>query len=218
MDPNDGRAKVFCLTAACLAIVLAGCSPSSPDLVSDDGRVHIPSLSVKEKARLAHEAAETSWAAIVAAHPNAERPSVEFVRFVLPNEWAEGRVECLAEYGIAATIDADGGVAYRAQKSQEQSVDVANYACDVMYPMDPVATQRLNESQVAHLYNYYIGDLSTCLRSKGVPVTMGPSLAVFAETLYGDDSWSPYAAVADDDDWEALNRECPQTPDGLYGE
>lgn len=53
----------------------------------------------------------------------------------------------------------------------------------------------------------------------GHPVSDPPTRQSFVETYGSTDTWTPYSDVAPgtNEEWYALNKKCPQMPEGLYG-
>jgi len=198
-----------------LLVALVGCAAEAPPKAPNE--VTLPTLSAEERSASAAATLELAWSDVIASHPSAIRPETEFVRFVFPNEWAETRAQCLNDAGLAATVSSDGGVELRVASGQGEVTELAKFVCAAQYPMDPIANEDLNESQLALAYWYYTHELRDCLEGEGIQVDNVPSLAVFKQHFYTDDSWSPYASVPEGVDWEGLNSRCPQAAPGLYG-
>lgn len=154
-------------------------------------------------------------------HPDAELPTPERVRFILPEEWATTMQECLANQGFQSTVSGDGGLEYEGVPTEQAlALNVANYSCSLQYPVDPRYTAELSAYQLEYLYEYYVLDLVPCLEEEGVSVSEPPSFQKFRDTWETEDAWSPYSSVdpGSQSKWDQLNKTCPQNPDDLFGE
>lgn len=196
-------------------LILGACTEAAPS-VRQAPDVIVPELSNIEKSSLTAQLLDTRWSALLLDHPEAVRPEVALVRYVWPSEWPQTQVACLQEQGVDATLAEDGSVALTALTAQKEATDLANYVCEAMYPLDPVANLPLNDSQLAYVYWYYTGPLTACLEHNGVAVDEPPSLAVFKQDFYSDRFWSPYGSIGDSDDWNLLSNKCPQAAPDLY--
>lgn len=151
---------------------------------------------------------------------------VEFERYISPDEYAAVMVPCLTEQGIPAHPLPDGGVGYGdIPPDQALQQREALYRCMVRFPTNPLFNQPLNNDQLRRLYDYLVGDLTTCLEDQGYSVPPPPSVETFIDSYYapGADVWSPYPIddprLDQEEEWYRLNQVCPQSPpfEDLYG-
>jgi hypothetical protein len=157
---------------------------------------------------------------ILADYPGTDMPEPTFVRLVTLAEWPEVFASCLQEAGWDVQVSPDGGVGATVLQGQDLPYRLDSYACNVMYPIDPVYEQPLGNEQLEFLYDYQTGELTECLRAHGIHVDEPPSLQTFIETYLEPDSWNPYNDVDSGlvaNDWNELNAECPQVPKELRG-
>lgn len=209
------RRDVAALSAMiAVAVMVAGCSGGGPPPPP-------PQLSEQEVDAAYADFLDQSWQRVESQFPDAERPDVERVRFIDQSEWAEVIVACLVEQGVDAKVSNDGQGGYESQGvvGQELSMAIAAYVCDAKYPVDPSLTQPLTDAELDYLYNYFVDVLNPCLEREGIEVTEPPSRQAFKDSLLTVDSWTPYLAVdiRGQEEWNRLNRACPQSPPGLRG-
>ena len=195
---------------AILALALAGCSgePSSP---GDD----IPTTDVLLASQL-----EDYRNGVLGLYPDAALPEVEIVALVASTEQPQRLVTCLSEAGYEADIASDGGITLPAVTSaQEESMFIALYTCQSMYPIDPQYLDPLTEEQIREVYDYYVEQLTPCVEERDIPVEPAPSFETFTETFGTDAQWHPYANVVglSHQDLDEILTACPQLPPGFEG-
>lgn len=210
---TTARITIAGLVVLGVSFGVAGCTPSTHQILPT---VH--KLSVEEKATYLATRFESMEEALVAQYPSAELPDVETVRLVTLDEWPRDHSQCLTDQGFPSTFDEDGSIQTEVPAGQEQAKASAEYVCEVRFPLDPQFDQPLNSSQLNYLYNYYVGDLTSCLNRRGIETLDPPSLQVFKSTYYSEGSWLPFAPqrIAQAD-WGEITNECPQLPKGLFG-
>jgi hypothetical protein len=195
---------------------LTGCSTAAPHAQPPK----LAAMSSTEKDRLNAVHLNESWTELVSQFPNAEKPNPvpTRVRYVTLDDWPQANASCLTDQGFAATVSPDGGVGTHVAPGQEEASALATYVCDVEYPIDPKFNEPLVKSQLAYLYSYYVSELTPCLQKAGFSVPDAPSLQTFEDTYNSSNPWAPYAEVkVSGDKMTRINKECPQTPTGLYG-
>lgn len=83
------------------------------------------------------------------------------------------------------------------------------------FPPEPNKTK----AEIGELFDYYVTTTSECVRDLGYRVGDPPSRDSYIEDYYtAEVLWSPYSEVPDDisqEDWDTLNRDCPQAPEGV---
>lgn len=217
--PARRAARVLVAGAALLSILLAGCATDDPS-----GRLGPPTEADlapvdKEGAYESLRAELTTSMSMV--YPNAELPTPERVRFILPEEWAITMQACMSEQGFGSTPSDDGGLEYDGvPESQALAFEIVKYACNLMYPIDPRYTAELSSYQIQYLFEYYVLDLAPCLEREGIVVAEAPSLQRFRDTAGTASMWAPYNSVvfASQEEWDRINTVCPQGPSDLYGD
>ena len=198
-----------------LAVVLSGCTAPTLGPLPPP-----PEMTDAERSASYEDGLDSSWESIASEYPEAVRPDVEFVRFIDKDEWAKVMVDCLIAEGMHAKLGTDGGIESFAPTGQAMAMDVARYVCNVKYPTDPALNLPPTEAELAYLYDYFALVLNPCLQAEGYEVTEPPSRQVFLDTYGTADMWSPYRWVKPDggqDEWERINRACPQGPPGFRG-
>lgn len=202
--------------ALAVAVVagLAGCTgsatPPSPT----------PTLTGEQANAATVAARDEAWAMVHDQFPDAIRPDVAVVRTVLPNEWNSAVADCLADQGFIVKVTPDGGVeSGEIKPSQQEPYAVAFYTCQASYPLDPIYLVPLNDEQLAFLYAYDRDTLAKCLENEGYQVPARPSEQEFVQNYEQTGGWAIYSMVTPGsaDDWYAINKKCPQFPEGLYG-
>ncbi|PWB96435.1 hypothetical protein DF220_00185 [Salinibacterium hongtaonis] len=155
---------------------------------------------------------------MVSQHPNAQRPDVELIRYVQPNESASAQADCLIAAGfVNTTVTPDGGVVTDfGSAAQAEPFAIAGYTCRVQYPLDPKYTAPLTNAEVMFIYDYFVEELTPCLESEGFSVTAAQSRGKFAETYESGTAWHPYEGVIEstttNEQWWSINARCPQMP------
>lgn len=204
-----GEKAVTALVAGVLlAAGLAGCSTPAPQVTVDEYTF----------AELL-ERRDSSLEALARSMRLEDPPDVEFVRFVARNEMGETIAACLGEVGIEAQASSDGTgflILGNPPPSQGRFIDESIYACFAKYPVDPRYHVELSDSQYRVLYDYFVGELTECLREHGeIVADDAPSFETFKES-YAQTGWSPYSQELvlslDDTRLNVLLSECPQAP------
>lgn len=193
-------------------------------LTSCSTEIRPPELSDVTEADLARQAEVDNQRALdtlLEAYPDADVPEVDRVRFVDLNEHPQAMADCLTSEGFVSEADVEAGsYSVSAPAGQEISLAVATYVCSLRYPINPRSTMPLNDDQIRFLYEYYVQVATPCLAEEGYDVPPPPSLQTFIGS-YEQGVWQPYALVVEaatsDEEWQRINRLCPQTPSGLYG-
>ena len=165
---------------------------------------------------------------------NMSLPPVDaaFVRFVHPDDAGSVLAGCLREQGFEATVEWDGGVSYGSQSADQQpAMLVADFRCDVMFPVHPKYTMKHTETQIRIVYDFYVNELVPCLRAEGYDdIRPAPTWESFLSTYHSKEPhWFPFDAVskrqeqlaADNGgvlpanshaEWRRINEACPQGP------
>lgn len=188
---------------------LAGCAATggSPDSASTMQRVR--------------EGLDSQWELVAATDPTLERPEVELVRLVSPEEWPRVIADCLRTQAFPeATVTPDGGVTPgEIAREQLGAYQIANYTCNAMFPLDPKYSEPLDDAQLRMLYDHYAGPLTACLEGLGLSVGNPPSFELFVETFTTESTWNPVALAVGTSAraYEQVYAECVITPAGLYG-
>lgn len=208
---------LWSLLAGAAVFLLVGCQSMQ--------RTPIPTLAPLDEAQfeqLIQDTLQDRSDALTSRYPGLQVPHVERVRIVSPMEWAQTIAECVTDKGFSAKATPDGGVAFDGvPNDQGQALDLANYECSVMYPMDPRYSTPLTDQQIDYLYEYYVYDLTPCLENEGFAVAESPSRQSFRDTYGTQDMWSPYTDVGDglsESAWYHIQELCPQTPEYLFGQ
>lgn len=204
-----------------LALLLAGCSTEIAKPIR-------PDTSAAALATQATADRERALADLHREFPEAVVPAVETIRFVALSEWPEANASCLREEGYDAEAGIDG-VATAAPPGQEEPFAIAiaiaianaNYVCALKYPVDPRWNIELNEDQIRYIYDYVTQIMTPCVQAEGYDVPPAPSRESFIATYLTDSPWNYYGLVAQattsQDEWEYINRKCPQGPSDLNG-
>jgi len=150
--------------------------------------------------------------------PNAVLPEVERVRFVDLSEHNYAMADCLTAAGFTAVGFWDGYQTGSAE-GQELPLALATYECQAKYPINPRVMVQLNDDQLRYLYEYYTQIATPCLNEEGYDVPPAPSLQNFVGNYGQPGSWQPFWLVETktNEEWEAINKKCPQTPKELFG-
>jgi hypothetical protein len=154
---------------------------------------------------------------VVAEFPDAEKPDTVPVRSVSRHEWAAAVVACLHAAGYPGASEVGAGLAVDSgtvPDAQREAFVIANYVCEMQYPVHDPVPRDLDASQVAVLYAYFVDRLRVCVQEHGVAVSEAPSLEVFRETFNQPEGWNPLNEVPPAR-WEAVASACEQYPDGL---
>jgi hypothetical protein len=139
-------------------------------------------------------------------------------------KWFEGTgeeydaavVTCLTAAGWDAVANQYGVSVPSVTVDQREEFERARDACDRQIgklPPEPNKTK----AEIGELYDYFVTTAAECVRDHGYRVDDPPSRDTYIEDYYtADVLWSIYGAVPDDmsqQDWETLNRDCPQDPE-----
>jgi hypothetical protein len=198
--------------SAVLALVLGSCSTEIAKPIR-------PDTSAAALATQATADRERALADLHREFPDAIVPEVKTIRFVALTEWPESNAACLREEGFSAEA-MDGGVSTAAPPDQEEPFAIANYVCALKYPVDPRWNIPLNEDQVRYIYDYVTQIMTPCVKAEGYDVPPAPSRESFISTYLTDSPWNYYGLIAQatsQEEWEYINRKCPQGPSDLYG-
>ena len=117
------------------------------------------------------------------------------MRFALPNGWGFLMQRCMIELGFDAyTYSRIGGFTNGLNRASSVGQEgLAWYHCSQDFPEVDVVHTRLEEPQLAALYEYYATWLVPCLEANGVRVVEVPSYAEFSEPDAGRPGWwNPY--------------------------
>jgi hypothetical protein len=160
-------------------------------------------------------------------------PETEIVRVLAPEEQGEVWQDCMREAGYEVSVTSDGGLvpASNLPVDQRDAYELADYTCHAQYPVDESLYPQFGDAQVEVLYRYYVDEQLPCLEDEGLEVGEPPTFETFRESWVSSGSglhategtWHPYGvidlALLSDDEWEALNVACPQSPsnDVLFG-
>ncbi len=103
---------------------------------------------------------------------------------------------------------------------------MANFVCIASYPVEEIYRTPHSEAQLGRIYDYFVGELASCLQKRGfdVDVSDAPSRQAFIEAYYQPGAlaqWTPYEVVVNsnpsEQEWYDTQRACPQSPEDLYG-
>ena len=154
-------------------------------------------------------------------------PETEIIRVIVPEEQPEVWQACMTEAGFVVSTTPDGGLAPPQDLPDEQraAYSVADYVCHAKYPVDAAMFRSFGEEQIRATFDYYVDVLTPCLEEHGITVGPPSSWATFRSSWISDGrggfhaseaTWFPYtwvdAEAVSDEQWEELNRECPQPP------
>lgn len=160
-------------------------------------------------------AADELWQRVVSQFPSAQRPEATVVREVGLSEWPAEQTRCLTEAGFEARV-VDDSVSSTVPHGQEEAHALAQYVCEVSYPLRSSDALPQSDEQLRELYVYFVDELVPCLEGLGYNVGPVPSLTAFSERYYGEDPWTPYVVVGPmvpPGDFAAVSAACPQSPE-----
>lgn len=133
---------------------------------------------------------------------DAPPPDIEVVRWTdTLADYGATVEECLREQGFIVEHDGRGGFHIPAgiPPHQEEAYQVARYACNAMYPINPVFVQEWSPEQLGLLYDYWDQYLIPCLAAHDLPVSTAnkPSREVYISTFFTPDppNWWPSDVV-----------------------
>jgi hypothetical protein len=186
------------------ALLLGGCTTSHP---------LPPGPTQAEIARYVDRMAADHWEFMGLGDAD-ERPRVEVVRFVSPEDWGRSIANCMNQAGYISYRAVGGGI----ESTQDApgylpGEAVSMYTCQSQYPFEPSAFGILSGPQLDLLYDYYSRFLVPCLAFRGYIDGETPSREVFVATG-AVSMWSPYWRVQEPDAtaYERLQRQCPPRP------
>ena len=201
-----------------IAASLSGCTAGD----AAPPRPTVAPLPAAEVERAVAEKQDADWGLLAVKYPNAVRPEVDVIRTVNPAESTSAIADCMVSVGFPETkATPDGGLDYGSfPTEQKQTHDIALFVCESQYPMDPRFDTATSEAQYEFLYHYYAHDLSECLESHGIDVPEAPTYETFRDTIDSREAWNPYLSFepTGDTQWLAVNKDCPETPPGYFGE
>jgi len=153
-------------------------------------------------------------------------PIPDLVRWITPEEAPAAYAKCVNEAGFAAE-DIGGGVDYTGVPDEQAApggpLYLAIWTCNAQYSIDPRTQVLLTDEQFRILYDYNNTTLRDCLAQHDVEIADAPSFATFVEDYYSGYPWVPWEEVSlasmGQEAWEALEKDCPQSPPSseLYG-
>lgn len=151
-------------------------------------------------------------------HGVEDPPSVEVVRRVAPAEQSALVGACMEERGWPVEVDPEGGVVASVPDQQVTQLNESWYVCWASYPPLEQYLRPLDDEQLGRLYDYYVDELTPCLRAEGHAVDPPSRERWLHDRATGQD-WMPYFDVEGAPD-EELERRCPASPedDVLYGD
>jgi hypothetical protein len=161
-------------------------------------------MTAEETTAALRTTADFDWEMAQASVPGAVRPDVAVERVMPRAEWADQQVACLAESGMEAYADADGGLQYVAGDP------LVIYACSVRFPLQP--TPPPSDALLAYVHDYYVSYLIPCYAAEGEPYEgVVPDAPAFVAGFRAGDHWNPMPAAMS----AALQSRCPEAPAAL---
>ncbi len=138
-------------------------------------------------------------------------PEVPVIRLVVPEEKQALVEDCMAREGFTLVEGA-----YVVPDEQKPAFDLAQYVCQVSYPIDPTRGGAWTDTQTAIQYEWTVDTVLPCLRALGYRV-LGevPTRQEFLDSWARDEPYYPFAHIAGKDSlsneqWTSLERSCPQ--------
>ena len=206
--------------AVALAVVatLAGCS----------GDPHPVPLTRAQRIALYEEDSQRGWDQLAQLSPGTPRPDLSVKTVSTGGQWALDMASCLREQGITQfSVTANGSIDLSQSPGFTSGITgLPQLICQAQHPNTVRLDYYLSNSQLAVLYDYYVGFLEPCLvMHAGGKVGHIPSRARFIAT-FNTDGWSPYFdrrinSVQVDSQGRyvptALAKACPPTPAWLPG-
>lgn len=201
------------LTVLTVSVGVGGCSgfvllPAPP----------APTLADADQPAAIEAYLDGRWKGIVAMYPGAVRPDVDLVRIIEPNEWARMQESCVRDQGFDVTANNQGGISIsEIPIEQQESLAIAQFACEAMYPVDLSWDLPLTDDELSYLYDYFTKVLTPCLESHGIDVPEPSSRTTFVDSYVAGDAWNPYVNVMGTRgvQWGDINKKCPQAPPGF---
>jgi len=154
----------------------------------------------REQALIA--SSDSYWSRVTMLFPSAERPDVERVAEVSPDESNAQIAACLNEAGVSLASPGEFSSSYEGD-------NLAWYACNVRYPTVP--RPPVNDEQLGYIYDYLTGFVAPCLEKLGLEVEAPPTRKFFIEQ-WPNQNWYPAPAVDGElGELEAIGKECPSS-------
>lgn len=160
---------------------------------------------------------EAEWSALHGQYPNVERPEVEIIRRISPDDWATTMAACLNDAGFPDVIaGGDQSLSFETSSAQAAPFALAKYICTAQYPLNEKFTTPLNDEQLGGLYDYLTLVQTPCLESHGFSISAPPSKQHFIETYTTTPDWIPYEQLPmsafEDGTFAEVEVACPQDP------
>ena len=202
-----------CIGAA-LCAVLAGCTPSHPD---------IPGPTTQTIERFRERQLGSMWGSFTVPY-DLRRPKIEPVREIRNDEYGQVIEECLhgfREHGYRALYG------YRVIMAEPEATrdqifeSVALYVCLAQYPVDPSGLDLLSKQQLDYLYDYYRRWVVPCLVLNGYDPGPVPLRKTFVSNGLAGNFWTPTAELWDEfdftiDEYSMVVAKCSPYPQYLY--
>jgi len=142
--------------------------------------------------------------------PDSPRPTVEFSRFIQPDETDEVYTACMEDAGYVgweqANFNSLGG------PPAAERLDL--YVCVSRFPVHPAYYGIHTAAQLDAIYDFYRDSLVPCLRGAGLDITGVPTRDEFVKSEFPF-AWNPYAQNFDIPD-KVLSGVYAQCPDFSY--
>ncbi|WP_193509610.1 hypothetical protein [Cryobacterium sp. BB736] len=190
-------AGLFLLTA-CTVYDTHASPPSPPATPSSDQPFNAMDL-----------AADIAWEKVLVRFPDATRPDVHYIRTPEHDAYMATIVDCLSDEGVEAALAENGG-GYEFLNGYTEQVAVAEYICNVMYPIDPSLYPIATKDQIGQIHDYFVTELTPCLEQEGHEIDAPPSRQYFVDN-WPHAGWNPYFSVdtSDPDRTTILEEKCP---------
>lgn len=209
---------LFTLGVALAVLMTAGCAPTPATEVASIPLPVVEKLSDAALAELAEQDQAAALEFLLRQFPDATAPVVERERFIEPEESVTVIPNCLTEQGFPTVGGADGSWTTETRTQDVEKLGLARYTCSMKFPVNPKYSARLNESQIAYIYNYQTQILTPCLEDAGYTVDAPPSLEDFVASYFSSEAgWQPYEHVNAGGLTASLYVQCPQSPEHLFG-
>ena len=182
------------------------------DVLAGLGPVPPSDVYTSEQAAAALVAdADARWETVAHFFPDEPRPEHTVIREIEDDEYTEAMVPCLAARGISVTMrHGNRGFDVRGETA---AVRVANYLCEVEYPVRPQPA--LTAAQLDYVYDYFVQFKQPCLEGLGYEVRGATPTKEFFVTNWPRQGWNPNAVDIGDEEMAAVELTCPNYPDGL---
>lgn len=202
-----------------LGITLAGCAQAPSTVATTIPLPTPPALSETARNDLADKAQTSLYEDLTRSYPGVIVPAVTRERFIRLDEFASVMAPCMTAAGFPSYASADGGLGGSVKAGDEEPNAIATYVCTSRFPVDPKYSIPLNKSQITYLYTYQTAVLTPCLEKANVTVDPPPTLPEFIDGYLKGSSggWAPYKNVIAGALGDGIYKQCPQTPEHLYG-